>query len=353
MPVQDVADGQDACRSRLEVVVDLDAVLGAGVDADGLEVQPLDIREPAGGDQQVRARGLAGRPRRRVPVRADLQAVADLDAGDLDSRPERDPLGGQQRLDTIGDLGILAGQDVGGVGQDGDHGPEPREHLRELQAGRPGPQDDQARGQRVKDPERHIVERAGLGQAGDPGQGRARSGRDHEPLRLDPRLAIEDDRVVRLERGRATVDVDPAGAERVARIAAGESVDDGSDPRHHGGEIDLGRGDPNPEVARRADLVDQSGRLDEPLARHACRVGAFPPQRVLLDQRDPRPDSGRLQGHAQSPRASPQHHKVVHRPFSPRTLQEVFGHQSSVDSSREKGPGQRAAPLNCGPARSL
>jgi hypothetical protein len=66
---QDVADGVDVPGPRLQEVVHLDAAAGVGADADGLEVQPLDVGQPPGGDQDVRAFRLVGGAVGRAPER--------------------------------------------------------------------------------------------------------------------------------------------------------------------------------------------------------------------------------------------------------------------------------------------
>ena len=272
---------------------------------------------------------LAGRLRGLVPVGADLQAVAGRDAGHLDARPEGDPLGRQAGLDALGDLGVLAGEDMLGVGQDRDLRPQPGEGLRELHAGRPGADDGQRGGALGEVPDRRVVVVARLGQAGDVGDHRARARRDHELLPRDPRRAVDQDGVIRLECGRALVDVDPLVAQRAARTAPGELGHHRADPRHHGVEIDVDVAHPDAQRIRRPDPVGEAGGLDQRLARHAGGVRTLAPQAILLDQRDLGSHPRGRRCHAQAPGPSAQHHKVVHR-----LLSRMSGHGSAISGRR-------------------
>ena len=144
--MEDAADGENAGRVGLQILVDLDTVLGVAMNPHGLQVKALDVRQAAGGDEKVGARHLARRAAGFVPHGADPAAVLDDDRGDLDVGPEADPLGGQQSLDAAGNLIVLAGQDRGGAREHRDFRPQPPERLREFQGGRLGAEDDQLRG---------------------------------------------------------------------------------------------------------------------------------------------------------------------------------------------------------------
>ena len=78
VPHEDVADGEDPDRVGLEQVVDLDAVLRVGVDAQGLEVQPLDVGQPSLRAEDLGRRDLAGLAGAAVLVVDDLPAVPGL-----------------------------------------------------------------------------------------------------------------------------------------------------------------------------------------------------------------------------------------------------------------------------------
>ena len=143
-----------------------------------------------------------------------------------------------------------------------------------------------------------------------------RARRDHELLPRDPRRAVDQDGVVRLECGRAPVDVDPLGAQEPPEPLPANSDDHRADPGHHGGEIDVDVAHPDAQRVRRPDPVGEAGGLDQRLARHAGGVRTLAPQAILLDQRDLGPHPRGRRCHAQAPGPSAQHHKVVHRLLS-------------------------------------
>ena len=142
----------------------------------------------------------------------------------------------------------------------------------------PAPRIDQALGHAGQRPERRVIERLRLGESGDRGMGRSRAGRHDEPLALDPRLAVEQDGVVGVERGRAVKDVDARGPLRASSEspAAIASINL-ANAAHDGGEVDLGGPGVDAELAGPSDLAEQFRGLDEPLAGHAGAEAALAP----------------------------------------------------------------------------
>ena len=144
-----------------------------------------------------------------------------------------------------------------------------------------------------------------------------RTGRDHEPLGMEPGLTVDHDRVIGLEHGRAVKDRDSTTDQRFVRLTAREIGDDGADPGHHGGEID--RGCPGVDTVALGSpcLVGQPRRRDECRLRNNGRVRACTAGRCIPHECDPGAVAGRRQRHFQALRPIPQHHEIVHRPVTP------------------------------------
>ncbi len=96
VPLQHVTDRVDPRRMGLEIVVDLDAMLGIGVEPNGFEVQALDVGQPPRGEQDLRAGGLTRRARGRVLELANLFPVSNFNLGDLDTHFDRKSLSRQE-----------------------------------------------------------------------------------------------------------------------------------------------------------------------------------------------------------------------------------------------------------------
>ena len=161
---------------RAQVRVDRDAV-GVGLDADGLEAEPVDPRSPAGGDEQ--------------PVAAQLAPVVELEDVVVAVAPRGGHARGQRELDAVAaqDLAERLAERRGLPGEhvlgpvDHDHlAAEPAHGLRHLDPDRPAAQDEQAArdglhgGRLAAGPDARRA-RAGPGRAGRSARRRSRAPR--------------------------------------------------------------------------------------------------------------------------------------------------------------------------------
>ena len=137
----DVADGKDAFVRRAQAGVDADALLVVG-DAGGLQIEPIDIGRPPGGDEQLRA---CDRRLDAVALDDHGDAVAGRrDPLDANAFMQRNALVGEPRLDDGREVPIVAAEH-------GEHlqhrhlGAEPAVRLRHLDTDRAAADDDQVR----------------------------------------------------------------------------------------------------------------------------------------------------------------------------------------------------------------
>ena len=89
----------------MQVLVHLDPRVGVGVDPEVVQVQAVDVRQAAGGDEDVAPGGLEGVLGRLVLVGEDLLGVADEDLRNLDPGLDDEARGGQDaatRSETSG-----------------------------------------------------------------------------------------------------------------------------------------------------------------------------------------------------------------------------------------------------------
>ena len=182
----DVADRIDAAVAGAEALVDGDAVV-AVPDPCGIEVETLDVRPPAGRDQQIGALdGLLGGagehdldPLAQRPHPLDLDAAADRDAF------------ARQRIEHDRDaFRVLLGERLRRKLQHRDLGAEPAERLRELEAARARAEHDQMLRPFACIEDILVGEIRALVDAGDRRHRRLRAGGDDKAARPDLELDV-------------------------------------------------------------------------------------------------------------------------------------------------------------------
>ena len=128
----DVAAGEDARIRGLQTVVDLDAARREG-DRGVLEAEPLDVRRPPGGDENLVHRQLV-----QIPFELEvhhLAALRTLDALQAAARDDAHAVGFESPLNGGGALLLFARQKMIAAHQQGDLAAETREGLCQLAAG--------------------------------------------------------------------------------------------------------------------------------------------------------------------------------------------------------------------------
>ena len=281
----DVAAGPEVVvPDHAATVVDLEGARSQ-VDAEQLEAEAVEVRDPPGGDEQ--ALGADGRA--VVEGGADGLSVA-LDPGRGRAGADDDALVREGVLELERDLLLLAGEQLRLALDDRDARAEAAGDLRALEADRAAAEHEQRRGQLalveeevVAGPDRDVVE------ALDRRGGEARAGRDDEVavadlLALDVDHAGRDDAAVRAEQPRSGV-ADAAGGAAVV-VVLGDAV-----PQRDGGVIGLGgvvegeRRRGRAVVAGLGGAVADLGGVEHRLGGHAGEVRADAADPGGLDER--------------------------------------------------------------------
>ena len=281
-PADDVADRIDPLVARAQPRVHLDALV-AVLDASGLEPEAVDIRAPAGRNQNVTAGhsllcpGLLDRDRDPVTLRGDafnLNALAQLDA-----------LGQQPLAHDLHRIGVIFGQEPEQLEHSNPRAQAPM-RLSELAADRTTADHDQMLRPLGQFEDRLVGQVRHLGQTRKRRHRRRRAGRHHDPARLDaPSVRLQ---LLRPDEACACADhVDPEPLEALLGIVRCDGGDHAPHVVMDPQEIDLRLMAVDPEAPAVADGVRDPARRDQRLGRHAAIVQAVAPHPALLDQHHP------------------------------------------------------------------
>ena len=221
------------------------------------------------------------------------------------------------------DVGVLLRADVGGGGHDRDLRAEAGEGLAELGPDRAAAHDEEGRGELPEVEDGLVREVAGLLEAGEVGDPRARAGRDDDVARTEDR-AVHLDLVGGPQAPRAEEDVDAEAREALDGVvrrdeACGERTQSITAPRS------CGPGSPAPRTPKRgasraccAAFAARSSafegtqpywRQSPPIARTRRRPRVV--DRVFLDEGDARPEARAAGGDDEAAGARPHHDEVV------------------------------------------
>ena len=305
----DVAARVDVRVRRHEMIVDLDAGADRVLDADLLEIEPLDVRRAADTDHD-----LVGLDRLAALQVERLRAPRRL-RGPLDRLAARDPhtVALERAEDDVRGVAILLDEDLRRDLDEMDLRAEPRERLRELAADRSRADDGEAARKRRQRKDRLVREVTGLLEAGDRRGRGARAGRDHRARETEA-LAADLDDVVAGETSRAEEHVDAETAKALGGVEVRDVRTEPAEALHHSSEIRARAGRHlDPERARVAHRGGRAGGAEERLRRHAPDVQTVAAHEVALDERDLGPEPGGAGRGDEAGRAGAEDHEVVTR----------------------------------------
>ncbi len=229
------------------------------------------------------------------PVAHDPAAAREHDA--RPARFELGPLDGRagDHLDALllevapqqlRQLGILERREPRAALDDRHTGAETSVDLRELERDRAGAEADEVLRQ-LGHVQQVVARHVGDGvEARDLGNAGPSAGGDQRALELDP-LAAALDRVlgekprVPAEEGDAVIFVD------LVLVEGDAVVDHALDARHHRGEVNLDRPDPDAELLGSADVLCDFGGPDQGFGRDAPARDSGAADEAALEQRDP------------------------------------------------------------------
>jgi hypothetical protein len=246
-----------------------------------LQRKIISVRLPSDRDQKM-----AAHQRVLAVVAADNDTdlrVHRVDARDCDVAAQRDPLP-RKRIEHDGSaFGVFARERLRRV-EHRDRATEAAKGLGELEADRPGADDDEVL-RRHGEVEHRLIGEIGHGiQARDRRNRRRRARRDDETPRLDL------DAVAR-HHGRAILEaggtLDHAHAEAAKPLLRVVRCDRGDDVVHasvDSTEIDLGRCGRDAEGTRPCDGMSTRRAGEQGFRRHAAGIEAFAPELSLLHQ---------------------------------------------------------------------
>jgi len=304
----DVATGEDATMGRAEGVIDLHAML-IGSDADGFEVQVIDIRGSSNGDQQaVHGEIVFG----GVGLDDEAHGVigAGRDAHFISAADDMHTAAFQAVVDDGGGLAVLARKDAGGGLHEMDLTAETGKTLRHFTPDRPGANHRHPTGQLSQGEEGFVGEKGNGVQAGNGWSRCPRSGGDDggvvgklgvaDPHAVPAGKPGVTEKNVHSERGKAR--------HRIMAAHVGAQV---SHALHHRGKVHPHPAGRHPELDTIAGLRRLTSRPDQCLARHTPVIQTIPTHQMPLDQGHLRPEPRRAGGRNQSGRPPSDHDQVV------------------------------------------
>ncbi len=279
-----VAEREDAGPPGLLVLVDDHVAVLVQGDPGGVEVEPVPVGDPPGGQQQ-HVGGQGGGTVRAL----DVDGHAGLGApgrGQRVLQPEVHP-SAHRRGEPGGDLGVLLPQQRVAATHQGHVGAVRGEDVGELRGHVAGSDDDHRTGQ-LRQPH-HGVRRLVRGVAQpvdrrDPDPG---TGGDHEPVGGDLGAVVEPEPPVADEAGVLAEQVDVGALGAVALAVGGDRVDPTEDAVTDVRPAHAVEGEVHPQRGGVLRGAGQIGRVDVHLGGDAADVEAGAAERVpALDQGD-------------------------------------------------------------------
>ena len=218
-PLEDVADGEDAGRVGLQILVDLDAVLGVAVNPHGLQVRgprrsPGGRRRPGGGCPTPRSIAPLALSRTVQTLRPSLtttRVTSTLVRKPIPSAASRVLTRPETSSSSRGKIVAVPASTV-------TFDPSRASACANSMAVASAPRMTSSGGKASRPQNVFSSSAPRLGQSGNGGDRGTRTGRDHEPLGMEPGLTVDHDRIIGLERGRAVND------RRLPRHASDSSV---------------------------------------------------------------------------------------------------------------------------------